>query len=598
MRIDRTLLWKRLTARISDRAIDPFPIRKVVQSYGPTQARSDLIAALNVALLAFPQGMAYAMIAGLPIEYGLFGSAVATIVAPFFSGSRFIVLGPTNATSVLLLSTFLALGIPEGDRGALLPILLCLTALFQILGALLNVSTLIQYISRSVVVGYITAAAILIIANQLQNTLGFKIHGASTFAGVVVRTADSISETQWPTVALSILTAAIFIVLRKWFAKLPNVAITLVLSSLVAVGFNHFGLAVEKLNAVTADSFAFTVPQLDFSTLGSLGSAALAIAFLSILEGSSIGKSLAAMSGARLNTNQELFSMGMANLACGFLNGMPASGSLTRSVLNWTSGAATTMASLFSGLICVGLFLGLGSFIAYIPKASLAVVVVFVALSLVNPTQIRLVTKTTPGDAAVFLLTFGAALLFPLDMAIYFGAGLSIILFLYQAGAPELVEYTYDDKGELTQLQKHESRRVPEISIVHVEGSLFFAAAELLQEQIRRVCDDPNLKIIILRLKNAHHLDASTIMALEELVLFMREHDRRLIISGARKDVYRICKRTGLLDLVGRKNFFMEWPQNPTLSSRNALKRAQEILGSKDAEISIFGETVMKRSVG
>ena len=104
MRINRTQIWKSLAARFSNRTIDPFPVRKVVESYGPTQARSDLIAALNVALLAFPQGMAYAMIAGLPIEYGIFGSAVATIVGPLFSGSRFIVLGPTNATSVLLLS--------------------------------------------------------------------------------------------------------------------------------------------------------------------------------------------------------------------------------------------------------------------------------------------------------------------------------------------------------------------------------------------------------------------------------------------------------------------------------------------------------------
>jgi SulP family sulfate permease len=591
-----TKFWSRAAARVSDQSIDPFPVRKVVKSYRSSQARSDLIASLNVALLAFPQGMAYAMIAGLPIEYGLFGSAIAMIVGPLFSGSRFIVLGPTNATSVLLLSTFLALGISESDRVALLPVLLCLTALFQILGAAFNVATLIQYISKSVVVGYITAAAILIIANQLQNTLGFKIHGTSTFADVIIRTAESLPQTHWPTVALSLLTAAIFIVLRKWFAKLPNVAATLILSSLVAVGFNQFDLEIEKLNGVTVGSFAITVPGLDFSTLGLLGSAALALAFLSVLEGSSIGKSLAAMSGSRLDTNQELYSMGVANLACGILNGMPASGSLTRSVLNSTSGAATAMASVYSGLICIVLFLGLGSSIAYVPKAAIAVVVVFVALSLINPAQIRLVTKTTPGDAAVFLLTFGAALLFPLHTAIYFGAGLSIILFLYQAGEPELTEYTYDKKGAFTKLSVHETRRVPEISIVHVEGNLFFAAAELLQEQLRRVCDDPNLKIIILRLKNAHHLDASAILALEELIGFMREHDRDLIISGARKAGYRIFKRSGLLNLIGRKNFFMEWPQNPTRSSHNALKRAQEILGSKDAEISIFGETVMKKS--
>jgi SulP family sulfate permease len=219
---------------------------------------------------------------------------------------------------------------------------------------------------------------------------------------------------------------------------------------------------------------------------------------------------------------------------------------------------------------------------------------VFVAISLINPAQIRLVTKATRGDTAVFALTFGSALLFPLDTAIYVGAGLSIVVFLLQAGEPELVEYTYDDSGELSELQGG-SRRNPEISIVHVEGSLFFAAAELLQEQIRRVCDDPFLKIIILRLKNAHHLDASAILALKELVRFMREHDRVLIISGARKEVYRICKRTGLVDLIGRENVFLEWPQNPTLSSRNALKRAMVILDGDQPDISVFGETRMKK---
>jgi len=575
--------------------IDFFPLRKTIRGYDSPQARADLKAGLNVALLAFPQGMAYALIAGLPIEYGLFGSAIATIVGPLFAGSRFIVLGPTNATSVLLLSTFLTLSIPEGERGIYLPIILCLTALFQVIGAYLNIATLIQYISRSVVVGYITAAAVLIMANQMQNILGFKISGASTFAGTAMRTAEALPRTHWPTVVLSVLTAGIFILLRRWFAKLPTVAITLVCSSLLAVAFTHYGLEVEKLNGVSVSSFSITLPQGGFQHIGLVISAALAISFLSILEGSSIGKSLAACSGARLNTNQELFSMGLANLACGLFNGMPASGSLTRSVLNWSSGAATPIASMISGLVSVGLFLGLGSFIAFIPKAALAVVVVFVAISLIDPAQIRLVTKSTRGDAAVFFLTFGSALLFPLDTAIYVGAGLSIVVFLLQAGEPELVEYTFDESGKLAQLGQNAPRRNPEISIVHVEGSLFFAAAELLQEQIRRVCDDPFLKIIILRLKNAHHLDASAILALKELVRFMHEHDRVLIISGARKEVYRICKRTGLLELIGRNNFFLEWPQNPTLSSRNALKRAMEILDGDQPDISIFGETKMKK---
>ena len=130
---------------------------------------------------------------------------------------------------------------------------------------------------------------------------------------------------------------------------------------------------------------------------------------------------------------------------------------------------------------------------------------------------------------------------------------------------------------------------------MHVEGSLFFGAAELLQEQIRRACEDPNLRILILRLKHAHHLDASAILALEELVQFMRENGRGLIISGAREEVVHICRRTGLVDLIGQENFFPESPQNPTFATRNALKRAQEILGQKEAEVRVLGETRMRR---
>ncbi|MGH8020959.1 MAG: STAS domain-containing protein, partial [Opitutaceae bacterium] len=187
------------------------------------------------------------------------------------------------------------------------------------------------------------------------------------------------------------------------------------------------------------------------------------------------------------------------------------------------------------------------------------------------------------------------ALLFPLDIAIFIGTATSIILFLDKAGEPELVEYIFTEEGQLAEMRSAGKRPLPEISIVHVEGSLFFGAAELLHEQIRRVCDDPNLRILILRLKHAHHLDASAILALEELVQFMRENGRGLIVSGARKEVYRICKRTGLVDMIGRENFFVEWPQNPTLSTRNALKRAQQILGQQKASVRVFDEMRVKQ---
>jgi sulfate permease, SulP family len=267
---------------------------------------------------------------------------------------------------------------------------------------------------------------------------------------------------------------------------------------------------------------------------------------------------------------------------------MPASGSLTRSVLNYTSGSKTALSHIISGFLCLVGVLSLGPLIGYIPRAALAVVVIGVGISLINIHQIRIVSKSTKTDAVVFFITLVSGLLFKLDFAIYLGTITSIVLFLRKVSTPELIEYTFNDEGNLTALNKKNDRADEHISIVHVEGELFFGAAELFRDQIRIVSEEPNLKVIILKMRNAYHLDATTMMALEELILYIRERGRRLIVSGARRDVYKVFRDSGILSVVGRKNFFMDHVSNPNLSTANALRRAQEIIGKKSAEIRIY----------
>lgn len=589
-------LTRQLTTDLPDRfgkllqAVDWFPLRHAWRGYNRTALRADLRAAVNVALLAFPQGMAYAMIAGLPISFGLFGAAAASIVGPIFAGSRFINLGPTNATAVLMLSAFLAAGTPAGAIAALVPLLLIMVGALQIVAAHLNVANLVSYISRSVIIGYITAAAALIVVNQTENLLGLAVPDAPTLLASLFAIARNIGSIDGPTAVVSAVSAGIYLAWRRFAPRLPAVALTLLSGSGLAWLAAALGFPVATLPAVSAGDWNLTLPRIDFSGMNNLASAALAIAFLGVLEAVSIGKSLAARAGESLRTNQEVFALGMANLASAFGGGMAASGSLTRSVLSVASGAVTPLSSVLCGALLLAMVAGLGGLVAYVPRATLATVVVFVALSLINRRQIRFVVRSTSGDAVVFFVTAGSALVFPLDFAIFIGTATSIVLFLRQAGEPDLVEYAFNREGHLTEVSNGDARPLPEISIVHVEGSLFFGASELLHEQIRRACEDPNLRIIILRLKNAHHLDASAILALEELVRFMRENQRGLIVSGARAEVVQLCRTTGLLELIGHENFFPEWPQNPTLATRNALRRAQQILGQKEASVRVFSE--------
>lgn len=579
--------------------LDPCPLRHSLRQYKVSYFADDFRAGLNVALLAFPQGMAYAAIAGLPIEYGIYGSAVAAIAGTFLAGSRFIALGPTNATSVLLFASFLGLGATMQEKQVMLPFILLMTGLFLIVGAFFKVATMIQFISRSVATGYITAAAIYIVVNQMRKIMGvhFEIPQGSTFFDVIRLTLEHIPESHPPSLFLSAVTALVYIILQRYFRTLPNVAITLVTMSAFSVGMHALmerlpeaaawlGGRVDTLKSIDASEWPVTWPEINDTLLSDLAPIALVIAFLSILEGTSIGKSLAARSGERLDSNQEMLNMGMANLGCAFFGGMPASGSLTRSQLNWSSGARTQLSSLCAGLICAAGAFVLGPLTHYIPTAALGVLVVSIGVSLVNSRVIGIIMKSTRSDALVFIVTFVAALLIRLDFAILIGVSLSIMLFLRKAAAPELVEYSFTEEGQLAQLQQE--RPDPEVSIVHVEGDLFFAASEMFRDQVRRIYKDPNLKIVILKLRNAHHIDATCVLAMEELIRTMNEDERYLILSEVREEVKSVLDNSGITRLIGEDNVLMDVANNPTLSTAKAVKRAHTILGGKQGRVSIY----------
>lgn len=574
-------------------SLDFFPLPRSLAGYNTSKIPGDLRAGLNVALLAFPQGMAYALIAGLPIEYGIYGTAIAAMLATVFTRTQFISLGPTNATAVMLLSAFLGLGIVGPERLELLPTLILLIGLFILLGAYFKVATFIQYISRSVITGYITAGALLIITNQIPKALGLQLDGkGATFFESISQIMRAIDTVHWLTLGLSLVTAAIYLLLNRRFRALPNVSICLAIMSVASALLLGEESGVAFFPGIDATNWTFQTPSISYDTIKLLASPALAIALLCTLEGISIGKSLAARTGARLDTNQAMFSIGMANLGCAFFSGMPASGSLTRSALSTGSGGNTVLASYISGVIVfIGAFL-LGPYVAYIPQCALAVLVIAIGVSLVNKHAIRVVMRTTKSDGAVFLITFGSGTILPLDTAIYVGVGTSIMLFLKKAARPEMVEYAFNDKGQLAQTSDTIKRDTPEVSIVHVEGELFFGAAELFRDQMRRICEDRNLKIVILKMRNAHNMDATAVMALEELVRYMEEMGRYLILSEVKRDLARVLKNSGLYDYLEERNIFRDDPANPTMSTALALRWAKKHLGAEDANVSIYVDPI------
>lgn len=591
------------------------PFTKELGHYDVGKFRQDAWAAANVTVLALAQGIAFAAIAGLPVVYGIISTAVAAFVAPLFAGSRHTVLGPTNATAFMLFSFFSVNPELTERFGELIPLLVLMVGLIATAGAFFRVADLLQYVSRSVLVGYISGAAVLIIANQLKPFLGLDAYlrgsASSTFVGLLVGLVRKIPHTHWVSVLIGCVTLALFAAVRKWRPGWPAFAVALVISS-IGFGCLIHGAVGPFVGESTFKNFAmsdlmFKMPHLMradiFGDISTLLSISFALAFLASLENTLMAKTLASKTGDRPDVNQDMLSVGLANVAVAFAGGMPASGSLTRSMLNFDSGARTRFASLLSGIYTMAFAVLIAAsggwgvpLIDYVPKAALAALVIALSLSLFNIRHIRICLRSTGDDAAVLIVTFIATLLAPLHVAIFIGVAISITLFLRKASRPHLIEYEFSDAGELREMGEKRQRPIPAISIVHVEGDLFFGAAELFRTQIQRTVTDPAIQVIILRLKNARHLDATSVMALEDLIHFMRGRGLHLIVSGATREVYRVLKKSGILLTIqegcdrrtGESNIFLTNPRNPNLSTRSALKRAQQLLGTRKADIRIF----------
>ncbi len=565
------------------------PLLQHLRGYTWVQARHDLRAGLNVALLDFPQSMAYALIAGLPVSAGLRASALGSLTGPLLASSRFLMLGPTNATAILLLSALAVLPIDASARLAALPLLLLLVALFFCLGALLNAAVIIRYISRTVITGYVTAGGCLIVALQLKNVLGLELPNDPVLLISLVQVFRHLPETDPASLITATVTLLTYTLLRRHASGLPVVAVTLAGVTIIAQGLSTvFAIPLATLDPVRAGLWDFTWPRFDLELIQLLIGPALAVAFLALLESASIAKALAARAGDTVNISQQMISMSVANAANALGGGMPVSGSLTRSHLNWSSGARTPLASIFSGGFVLAGILALGPLIGFIPQAALSALVIAVGVGLFDLPVICTILRTTRADATTFVITLASGLLLPLHIAIFVGVTASLLFFLHKVSQPRIVEHAFGPQGTLVESSVAESTPIPSVSIVHVEGDLFFGATDLFLEQMRLLVRQGNLKAVILRLRNAQHLDATSALAIGELHDFARGHGCAVLVTDLQPETAALFHRSGLTQRLGREQIFLHDPLNTTLAMKHALKHVQGLTDSVNPEFILF----------
>jgi len=576
------------------------PFVAELRTYSLAKFKADLIAGATVTLVSIPQAIGFSLILNLPPSAVIASVVIGGFVGSLFFSSRHHVFGPTSSISLIVAATIAAnssIGLHPLELATYLAFLI---GVIQLLSGLLNFGEITKFISRSVVIGYSTGIGILLIASQLHNLLGYSVDAGQNFSTNMIEALFDLGTAHvhpWA-IGIGALTFVIFWAVQKVRPTWPEALIGLALLGIGAKVFTLYGhsvpfLMVRDEGALTAivPSFAgFPFGPRRLHLLPELAGTAIAISILGMLEAASITKGLAAKSGQKIEPNQELIGMGAANIACAFFGAVPGSSSFARSAVNYQSGARTQISSILSSAIVLLVLMYATSVFNFIPVAALAAHLIRVGFKMINWHQIRISCRSTPSDLVVFVVTLGSCLFLRLDTAIYVGIGVSLALFLRKTSTPILVEYAINESGTLAELSDPSQRSHPQISIIHVEGELFFGAADLFQEQVRRLAENQNIRVFILRMKNARHLDASTVMAMESLHEYLRGTGRYLLISGSNPEVTHVLENSGLLQQIGRENIFPA-EANATVATRNALKRAKELLPGESVNLRVFYDT-------
>jgi SulP family sulfate permease len=572
--------------------LDPVPpVFRELRRYSLAKLKADVVAAAMVAIVTIPQAIGFALVVGLPVEAVVATAIIGALFCALFSGSRHLVFGPTNTISIILAGALLS--VRDVPLTALEKVLVIgfLMGIFQLAAGFFKLGTLTQFISRTVIVAYACAVAVLIGVGQIGNLFGIGAADDISLPGTVAHLAVSLGtlHINGMTAGVGVVSLLAMILLRRVRPNWPEGLIVIILSVAVSVGYGlgDFAVVLVRDGGEIAGGMplfvGFPSNATGLSLVPALTSVALAAAILGMLEAISITKSLAARSGQRVNPNQELLAMGAGNLAATAFGAMPGSSSFVRSAVCQQSGGATQLASMFASIMVLVVLAVTSGFINYIPIATLAAYLILVSVRLINWEQVRIVTRATNSDAIVFWLTLLSALFLKLDTAVYVGIGASLVLFLKKASAPSLVEYGFNEQGQLSQLDEPKDRAEAAISIVHVEGELFFGAADLFQDQVRYLAEDGGIRVIVLRMKNARHLDATSVMSLLQLHESLQKARRHLLISGINPDVERVLKRSGAWAVIGPENIFPA-EANLTMSTKRALQRAKALLKQDGAQ--------------
>ena len=528
--------------------------------------RADLSAGLTGALVALPQGIAFATIAGLPPQYGLYSAMIPAIIAALFGSSRHLVSGPTTAASIVLFTALSNLAEPGSSAFIVYAITLTLmVGIFELALGMARLGLLVNFISHSVIVGFTAGAAILIITSQLKHFFGIAIPRGLHFHETFQYLYFNLTEVHLLTVFVGLVTLATGLWVKMKYRRIPYMIVALVVGGLVSSALNYLlfirnGQApvIATVGQVPGGLPPLSMPDFSFGVLTELAPIAFAVTLFALTESVTIARSLAARTGQYIDGNQEFIGQGLSNIVGSFFSSYVATGSFNRSSLNYEAGAQTPLAAILAGALLMVVVLGITPLLEFLPNAGMAAILFVVAWRLIDFHAIRTIIRASRSESVVLGATFFATLFLHLEFAILLGVFLSLVVYLLAASHPRVVVRMPNPNLPRRRFATDATlAECPQLSMVRIDGAIFFGAVSYVAERLRAIARrNPEQKHLLIFARSINTLDVGGAEMLAQESTNRRKSGGAVYLHGIKEQPLRTLIRGGYMAEIGEENLF------------------------------------------
>lgn len=520
--------------------------------------KADFFAGLTGAVIVLPQGVAFATIAGLPPEYGLYTAMVTPIIAALFGSSFHLVSGPTTAISIVVFSAVshhATPGTPEFLELALT--LTFLAGVYQLAFGIARLGALVNFVSHTVVIGFTAGAAILIATSQLKHITGIFVPKGESFLHTWTDIFNGLGDINLYLLLIALATLISAIISKKWLPKSPNLLIGMVVGSVIALLLKDISPDIELVGEIPAQLPPLSVPGFSIETIKMLAPEAFAVALLGLIEAVSISRAVATQSNQRINSNQEFIGQGMSNIVGSFMSSYAGSGSFTRSGINYSAGARTPLSAIFAAIFLMGIVLLIAPLTAYLPIAAMGGIILLVAYKLIDFHHIAQVLNFSASESAILLTTFFATLFLELEFAIYLGVLLSLVLFLAKTSTPKIPTLSIDQEDrKLINIDKKPINQCPQLKIIRIDMSVYFGSINHIQKRIAQIVEKENVKHILIDASGINFIDLAGAEALVSENNRLKRVNGGLYFVDLKASVYEFAAKSCFIKKIGSKHFF------------------------------------------